>query len=243
MKFWFLALLGTGTLFGQNMRTPSGQYAREASTFEEFDAYIEVVEAQDPEQQLKAAENFEQKFPRSELLVFVYEHEVDALRSLSRSPAAKEAAEKALKLTPNNIKVMLTLAQLLADDADPPDEDRELNVRVLVARCLEELGTLKAPRTVPPGQWEETRSRMESEAHAANGLVSARRGQVAAAIREFEAAISLNPTPDGAQHFYLGRLYSATGRIKDALAMLTLAQKLGPDRVRKLALDTISKLQ
>ena len=84
---------------------------------------------------------------------------------------------------------------------------------------------------------------MESEAHAANGLVSARRSQLAAAIREFEVAISLNPTPDGAQHFYLGRLYAATGRIKDALAMLTLAQKLGPDRVRKLALDTISKLQ
>jgi tetratricopeptide (TPR) repeat protein len=243
MKFWFLLLLCTGTLFGQNLRTPSEQYAREAWTYEEFDAFIEVVEAKFPEQQLKAVENFEEKYPASELLVFAYEHEVDALRSLGRRPAAKAAAAKALRLTPNNTKVMLVLAQLLADDADPPDQDRENKVHGLVARCLEELGKLKAPRTVAPRQWEEMRSRMESEAHAANGLVSARRGQVAAAIREFEAAISLNPAPDGAQHFYLGRSYAATGRIKDALAMLAIAEKLGPDRIRKLALDAISKLQ
>lgn len=243
MKVWVFLFLGTGMLFGQSMRTPSGQYAREASTYEEFDAYIEVVEAQAPEQQLEAAERFKQKFPGSALLVFVYEHEVDALRSLNRIPAAKAAAEKALNLTPDNTKVLLALAQLLADEADPPNEEREANVHRLVARCLEELGKIKAPRSVSPRQWEEMRSRMESEAHAANGLVSARRSQVAVAIREFEAAISLNPTPDGAQHFYLGRLYAATGRTKDALAMLALAEKYGPERVRKLALDTISELQ
>jgi tetratricopeptide (TPR) repeat protein len=243
MKLWVFLLVGTGTLLAQNMRTPSGQYAREASTYEEFDAYIEVVEAQDPERQLKEAASFEQKYPSSELLVFVYEHELDAQRSLNRLPAAKAAAEKALKLTPNNTKVLLALAQLLADDGDPPDEDRASKVRLLVARCLEELGKIKAPRTVPPRQWEETRSRMESEARAANGLVSARSGQVAAAIREFEAAIALNSSPDGAQHFYLGRLYAATARTKDALAMLELAEKLGPDRVRQLALDAISKLR
>lgn len=243
MKLWLLLLLGTGMLFGQDMRTPSGQHGRQASTYEEFDAYIEIVEAQDPERQLEAAEDFKQKFPSSQLLVFVYEHEVDALRTLNRIPAAMAAAERALKLTPNNAKVMLALAQLLADDADPPDENREGRVHVLVARCLEELEKLKAPRTVPPRQWEEMRSRMESEAHAAKGLVSARRGLVAAAISEFEAAIFLNPVPDGAQHFYLGRLYAATGRTKDALAMLALAEKFGPERVRKLALDTISELQ
>lgn len=243
MKFWVFLLLGTGTLVGQNTRTPSGQYAREASTYEEFDAYIEVLEAQDPDRQLKEAESFKQKYPDSNLLVFIYEHEADALRSLNRLPAAKAAAEKALKLTPNNTKVLLALAQLLADDADPPDEDRAGNVHLLVARCLEELAKIKAPRTVPPRQWEELRSKMESEAHAAYGLVSARRGQVAIAIREFEAAIALNPSSDGAQHFYLGRLYAATGKTKDALAMLALAEKLGPERVRKLALDAISKLQ
>ena len=243
MKFWVFLFLGTGTLLGQNTRTPSGQYAREASTYEEFDAYIEVLDAQDPDQQLKQAESFRQKYPSSELLVFIYEHEVDALLSLNRLPAAKAAAEKALKLTPNNTKVLLALAQLLADDPDPPDEVRAGNVHLLVERCLDELGKIKAPRAVPSGQWEAMRSKMESEAHAANGLVSARRGQAAAAIREFEAAIALNSAPDGAQHFYLGRLYAATGRTKDALAMLALAEKLGPDRVRKLALDAISKLQ
>ena len=243
MRFWVFLLLGQATLLGQSMRTPAGQYAREASNYEEFDDYIEVVEAQNPESQLKEAERFKQKHPNSELLVYIYEYEVEAQRSLNHFPEARAAAEKVLELTPNNTKALLALAQLLADDTDAPDEDRARKVHFLVTRCLDELRKIRVPRSVPLRHWEETRSEMESEAHAAYGLVSARRGQVATAIREFETAITLNSSPDGSQHFYLGRLYAAAGRTRDALAMLALAEKLGPDQIRKLALDAISKLE
>lgn len=242
MKLWAWLLLVTSPLLSQNPRTAGGQYARQALTYEEFDAYAAVVEAPDPQRQLKAAESFKQLYPDSELLVFVYEHEVDALRGLKRLAAAKASAEQALKLTPNNTKVMLALAQLLADDPDPPDEVRSSEVQQLVARCLEELGRLKTPRTVSPKKWEETRSKLESDAHAANGLMAARSGRTAFAIREFEAAVALNSSPDGAQHFYLGHLYAVAGRIKEARAMLAVAEKLGPERVRKLAVAAISKL-
>ncbi len=243
MKFWAFLLLGTVTVLSQSTRTPSGQYAREAFSYEEFDDYIEVVEAQSPESQLKEAEKFKQKYLNSELLVFIYEYEMDAQRSLNHFPEARTAAQKALELTPNNTKVLLVLAQLLADDTDAPDDDRARKVHFLATRCLEELRKIRVPRSVPLQRWEETRSKMESEAHAADGLASARRGLVATAIREFEAAIALNSSPDGAQHFYLGRLYAAAGRTRDALAMLSLAEKLGPDQIRKLALEAISQLQ
>ena len=45
MRFWVFLLLGPATLLGQSMRTPAGQYAREAANYEEFDDYIEVVDA------------------------------------------------------------------------------------------------------------------------------------------------------------------------------------------------------
>lgn len=236
-----LAALGYLPVAAQNASTQRGQHARQAASYEEFDAYLAVMRAPDAASQLLEAKRFMQAYPNSELLVYVREYEMYAHRELNQIPEAISAAESALAETPKNTKALLALAQLLAEQADFPPQSLE-RVSALASRCREELARVKVPRSVSLSGWEETRAMMESEAHAAHGLAAARVGKLGIATREMEAAVARNPHPDGAQHYYLGRFYAEANRAGEARAMLSRAKELGPESVRRSAVEAMAKL-
>jgi tetratricopeptide (TPR) repeat protein len=236
-----LFLLGSNAIFGQEGRTQSGQYSRQALSCEEFDAYLEVMDAQDPATQIQEASVFEHHYPNSELLVYIYEYELSAHRRLNHFREAVRAANLALSLTPDNTKVLLTLAQMLAASTQSPD--LLLKAQALAERSLEEISKIKVPRSIPCQHWKDIRTGMQSQAHAANGVAARNLGKLDVAIRELQTAIALDPHRDGTVYFYLGKVYESTKHPQNALAMFRIAHDIGPEDVRRLAAKEISKLQ
>jgi len=227
-----LLFLFVGTLVGQRLGYAE-QIVAQAQTPEEFDLYLEFHETLDAEARHRAALRFERVYPESQLLVYVYESELEYARSCNFYEAALSAGEKALRLAPNNIKVLVALAEIL------PNGTQDAAVLSKAAeharRVLEQLKDLQLAPEASLQECENLRSFMGSRAHAALGYVAGKRGQLAVAIEEFNSAITLSPKPNGSQLFRLGKLYQASQRQREAVEMFLKAAKAGPAVITRLA--------
>lgn len=209
----------------------------EAETPEEFDAYLRVLAAANPKAIIEAAAGFEKEWPRSALRGHVYQLEMEAYRALGDAPHAIAAGEKALSAAPDNLAVLAGLGMLLANG--PADAAQLGRAEQCARRLLELVKTIRLPKWAPPRQWEEERPRLCAQAHAVLGLVANHRGQPAAAIREFETAVSLKP--EAAQVYRLGLLYNAAGRTAEARKAFERAAAMGEPLIRRLAEKELSR--
>jgi len=240
MKWWakagvcvFTALASAGIARSQSLQL-------QASTPDEFDAYLTVLEARQPAQIVAAAREFARAWPKSELLAHTLQLEMEAHRTLGNLDGAIEAGEQAVKLVPNNIAVLVGLAGLLPlAGGDPQRLDR---AEALATQALKLLRSFRISRYVPLEEWERVRARLQSNAHAALGIVAYRRNEIAQATREFEAAVALAPEPDPAQYYRLGRLYLAGKRLPEARDTLRRAAQLNDPAVRRMAEQALESL-
>jgi tetratricopeptide (TPR) repeat protein len=205
----------------------------EARTPEEFDLYIEFREAADAEAKHLAAMHFKNAYPDSEMLVYVYQSEMEFARSRNLYRDAIAAGEELLRLAPNDLKGLLGLAEVLPYGTDDPAVLAK--AAQYAKRVLDEARALKLPRDGSVGECENLRRYLQSHAHAALGLVAGKFGKLDDAIREFERATSLSPEPDGAQLLRLGTLYRDSHREKEAIEMFGRAAQAGPADITALA--------
>jgi tetratricopeptide (TPR) repeat protein len=205
----------------------------EARTPEEFDSYIEFHEAMDAEAKHLAAMYFKDAYPDSEMLVYVYQSEMEYARSRNLYQKAVAAGERLLRLAPNDLKGLLGLAEVLPYGTDDP---AVLAKAVQHAkRVLDEARALKLPRDSSVEECENLRRYLQSHAHAALGYVAGKLGRREDAITEFETATSLSPEPDGAQLLRLGTLYRDSQREKEAIETFRRAAQAGPADITALA--------
>jgi tetratricopeptide (TPR) repeat protein len=229
---WPLLLWAAAAATDWTRLLPPGQ----ATTPEEFDGYLRVVNAGSPEEVVKAGQAFTAGWPGSELSVNVLMLEMEAYRSLGRRGEAIDAGERALKRTPDSLPfVLVTLANLLADQSPARAED-------YAARALRLVEAYRLPRSLPPEEWERLKRRLQSQAHAALGLAAVKRDRGAAALAEFETAVSLAPEPDASQIYRLGKLYRTLGRIPEARQRFRQALELPEPLIRKLAEEELRTL-
>jgi tetratricopeptide (TPR) repeat protein len=218
--------------FGANGLSQSPS-AGQANSPQEFDGYLLVLSETVPKQVIRAAQNFERQWPRSELLAHVLELELEAYRSLGDSANALLAGEKALKAAPDNLLLLTSIAYIIASSTN---DRQQLALAERYARRELELSTkIRIPKSISVTEWEEVRGRQNSMAHAALGLVSYKRGDIATAIKEFETAVKLAPVPDPAQYYRLGMLYRVSGNKSGAIEMLRRAVECNDPSIRPLA--------
>jgi tetratricopeptide (TPR) repeat protein len=240
-----LALLGWGAdLAAQFGPLLSPSQARQARSQEEFDAYLEVVTESDSRKTVKRVESFAAEYPKSELLGIAYEHQAQACAHLNDFEGMLAAGEKALRAHPDNLNTLLILAPALANHAAPgPDQARWLaQAEEYARRILIGVERTQIPHKIPLELWETEKGRMQAQAHEVLGVVAMQRGQVPAAVNEFETAVRVNPNPQGEQYFRLGVAYASAGERGKAQETLRHATDLGPDAVRQLALTELAKL-
>ena len=205
----------------------------EARTPEEFDLYIEFHEASDAETKHKAALRFEQAYPDSQLLIYVYRSEFEYARSRNLHQDAIAAGEKALRAAPADMPALIGLAEILPHNTD--DRVALSSAEEYAERVLKEINRLELPYEVPFQECEEIRRFLQSRAYAALGYVAAKRGELAQAIEEFERAVATSSEPVGVQLFRLGKLYRAARREQEATEMFRRASKAGPVDITLLA--------
>jgi tetratricopeptide (TPR) repeat protein len=227
------ALLGAAAATAQSLLL-------QANTPEEFDAYLRVLDARKPPEVIAAAVAFAQAYPKSELVAHAVQLEMEAQRTLGNVEGAIDAGERAVKLVPNNIPALVTLAGLLPLNSEDPE--RLSRAEALATQALKLLRSFRVSRFVPLDEWEKTQAQLRSNAHAALGLVAFRRNQIDTATREFESAVALAPDPDPSQYFRLGSLYLARKRLPEAREKLLRAAQMNDPVVRGLAEKTLQSI-
>lgn len=238
IRFVIAFVLVSTVLVAQVGRTAPGDLPRQAKTPEEFDLYLDFEEARDAEVKHRAALHFEQAYPQSELLAYIYQSELDYAQARNLYDAVISAGEKALSIAPDNIPILLVLAEVIPNG---PAESRSLDrSEKYAARAMELIDSRHVSPQLTMDDCDALRHQMRSRAHAAIGLVAMKRGAVPLAIHEFETAVSENPDADGVQLYRLARLYLASGRHADAAALLRKAFQIGPQEISSLAAAELS---
>ena len=231
-------LVSTG-LVAQVARTAPGDLPRQAKTPEEFDLYLDFEEAPDAEIKHSVALHFAQAYPQSELLAYVYQSELDYARARNLNSDVVSVGEKALALAPDNIPVLLALAEVMPNGKV---DSRSLDRSEMYARRALDLSEL---RHVSPqltlDDCDNLRRKIRSRAYAALGLVAMKRGAVPVATQEFEHAVAENPEADGVQLYRLAKLYLTSGRRANAAALFQKAIEAGPPEISSLAAVELSR--
>jgi tetratricopeptide (TPR) repeat protein len=224
-----LALTGlcAGRAFSQAL--PTG----EAASQEEFDLYIDFHETVDPEAKHRAALSFERAYPDSKLLVDVYRSELDYARSQDDRQAAIEAGHKALRLAPNDVRVLLGLAEVLPNGTS--DGATLAQAEQYARRALIELNDLHLSHEVTLSECDKVRNTLTARAHAALGYTAGKEGRLTQAIDELQTAVAMSPEPAGADLLRLGELYRAARREHEAVEMFSRAVRAGPSEISSLA--------
>ena len=233
-----LVLVSTG-LVAQVARTAPGDLPRQAKTPEEFDLYLDFEEAPDAEIKHSVALHFAQAYPQSELLAYVYQSELDYARARNLNSDVVSVGEKALALAPDNIPVLLALAEVMPNgEVDSRSLERS---EAYARRALD----LSESRHVSPqltlDDCDNVRRKVRSRAYAALGLVAMKRGAVPLATQEFEHAVAENPESDGVQLYRLAKLYLTSGRRANAVALFQKAYQAGPPEISTLAAAELSR--
>ena len=217
----------------------------QAKTQEELDLYLEVYTSSEPRETVAQAERFEAAHPDSEFLGLAFQHKMAALRDLGDYDGVLRAGSRALELVPGNLNTLITLATVIPNGVEgrPDREDLLARARDYASAVLATLDTLVVPAEIPLEQWESRRSGLESEAHEALGHVAVKNGDLAEALRRFEAAVDGNPRPKASQWYRLGGAYVMAGQPEKAIAPLRRAAESGEDTVRRLALDQLRRIE
>lgn len=217
----------------------------QAQSRQEFKAYLDLVQADEPQRTIDLATRFVQRFPRSEFLAQVHRLEMHAHHSFGDSAQAIEAGERARTANPFDVDTLLTLASVLPNQgADSKNFGSALDQAESYARrALQELATLKASRTVPLSDWLAFLRRMRASAHESLGVVAFTRGRYPESVTEFERCTQENPLAEGSQFFRLGVAYQYSGEKVKAIAALRRAIEVGPEVVAAKAKVQLRELQ
>jgi tetratricopeptide (TPR) repeat protein len=138
-----------------------------------------------------------------------------------------------LRLAPNDVKVLLGLAEVVPNGTNDPAALAQAEGHA--RRALVELKELRFSHEVSISECRNLQNSLTAQAHATLGYVLGKRGDIAEAIKELETAVATSPEPAGPELFRLGKLYRASKREHDAVEMFRRAAKAGPTEITLLA--------
>ncbi len=240
-------LLGTARFrsFAQMGPFLSPLQVPQAKTEEEYDAYLEILTSENPEQTVARVKSFARNFPKSQLLGLAFEHEMLAYQRLQEWFNVLHSGQKALQLEPRNVMTLLTVAAAIINGIHNQTIDHSLldEAEQYAVESIQELGTMTIPHQLSLDRWERIRGDMEGQAHEILGEIAVIQGNNQKARKEFEASIRANPDPHGVQFLRLGLLSESLGNDEQASQAFGRAIELGPESVRNLARRELQKIQ
>jgi tetratricopeptide (TPR) repeat protein len=213
----------------------------QANSQEELDSVLDIVTATDSQAILGVADRFVSSFPQSEFLGVILQYKMFACARMQNFECLVASGQSALRVQPDNLNVLLTLASAIPDAADGRAE-LLAKAQGLAERALERVGTIHIPHEISLERWRTLRGETEAQAHEALGKIAVRQGKLETAIAEFERAAFNNPAPQGSQFLLLGATYVSAGRNAEARSALRRAAELGPEDVRKQASSALENL-
>lgn len=223
----------------------SSKQVPQAYSQEELDEYIEVLDTATPQGKVQSIQVFLQHYPASNFQAIVYQLLMLAYKEVGDSKGVIDSGEKALKIQPDNLNTLLTLADVLPNGVSGStlNDSRRLDQAEQYARRIfEGIERIKLPRSMPRQRWQLLSREMEASAHEALGHIASKRGEWPKAVVEFEKSVRQNHNPRGRQFYRLGVAHMFAGNDPAAREALHQAVELGPDEIREMATAVLKRI-
>jgi tetratricopeptide (TPR) repeat protein len=156
-----------------------------------------LLQAQTPDDIIKAAEEVVTKFPSSDFKSFALEREGEAYLQKNDNAKAIVYGEQALEADPMNFDADNLLANVLAATTRETDLDKEEKLSKADKYAHDSLTTLEGPKPWMYGdaQWVKVKSAAASQAYQALGNTALVRKKTDEAVADFQKGIDANPDP------------------------------------------------
>jgi len=205
----------------------AGQPARKrpaAKTEEEYTSYIEITKITEIADQAKKAElaqAFLDKFKQSEMRGMIYRDLIIAYATLNNPEKAFEAGKQALSEDPNNLSVLLQLANTASDLVLKGNKSFTNDGIAYGKQVAEKLEAGDYPAEYSPEQWQQQRDLRMGLLYRSIGILQIDAKQNEAAIDSLNKAIKHQPR-DFFSHYMLGRAQAA---VYESIRVMAQAEK------------------
>ena len=206
----------------------------EAKLQEEFAAYQQFRQEQDPDEQIRLVEDFLLEYPQTELKEHAFQVATQAYQAKNDFARVLTYGELTLSENENNLVALLILASAIAERTSRRDIDYQeklAEAEDYAGRALQQISNLRKPSTLTIAQWVATKKDAEATPRAALGLMALIRENFARAEAEFKMATALASRPDPVTWYRLGLSYSYQEKYDLALEALERSATAGGVRV------------
>ncbi len=238
-------LLAVGSSFGQDKPAAQGSKGQQgqAPAGPQVNPQ-QVKDAQaiqnelDPDKQMQMVNDFVTKYPDSPYLSDVYFFGAYAAQQKGDVVKVVDFGEKSLKAKNDNMRTLILMASILPMPQVAQGADAEKKLAEAEAdanKVLQMVPQLPKPPNQTDEQFQQAKSAVTAEAHAALGMVHLQRasqgltgpdaGELAAAEKEYQMAVSA-PNPNAEDYFRLGEAYAMDNKIDQAIEAFTKASQL-----------------
>ena len=224
-----------------------------AKTADEFAAYNAAASNPDTAAAEKAADDFAQKFPQSDLRGLLYSTIMRRYQQANDSDKTLEMSRKVLTYEPNDPVALVMASTVLAERTREGDLDRDERYEEgfkYAQKALEATNSdLLVPSNATAEQIESAKKVLQSMAHSAIGMIDLNRKNDSEAVQEFQRSIALS-SPGQVEPLTYLRLALAQDHLKqypDALVSANKAVTSSPANspvamLAKQEVDRLSKL-
>ena len=207
----------------------------------EGEAVNAMLQAQNPDDKIKAVEALLAKYKDTEFKGFALEQAGEASERKGDSVNAIIYGNRAIEADPKNYLAMLLVARQTAVGTHENDLDKDDKVKRTTKLANDAMTTLNSASKINPqwtdDQWAGFKKEMTGDAHNTLGIINAVDKKFDPAISEFKTSLENNPDP--VTMVRLANTYNRAGKPEDAVAMAdkALASPNLPESVKKFAAE------
>jgi tetratricopeptide (TPR) repeat protein len=226
---------------------PTG--ARIEASYEEAMGFQTIQNEMDPDRAIRMVNEFEQRFPKSQCLSYVYTLSAKAYQQKGDFAKAVDYGEKSVKLDPDNTFSLVIVALSLSQPRELQGSPEESNKRLTEAatdasHALALIDKLDKRPNETDEQFQQRKGAIAADAHFALGAVRMHQEDFDKAVAEYKAAISSSPRPSFQYYYRLGEAYASEGQTAQAIEVLHKASDVARGTpMQKYADDFIAELQ
>ena len=179
----------------------------QAKTHQEFKDYNTAYAVNGGAAMEKAARHFAEKYPDSELKVYLYSKALHEYQSENNPTKILEMGNKVLEFDPDNAIALVLTATVLSDNLSEEDKDadRERKIATIRANCSRALTVVNGSFTLPgagPEQLSAYRDTLRAMAYSAEGILELKSGNDAAAEQALRSSTAQKAAPPDAYTWY-----------------------------------------
>jgi tetratricopeptide (TPR) repeat protein len=200
----------------------------QARTQPEFKDYNTAYAVSGGSAMEKAASDFEQKYPSSELRSYLYAKAMHEYQTENNPDKMLAMGERVLKLDPDNVVALVLTATVLSDSLSETDQDKSAKILEIKKNARRALDTVDISITMNAGNTAEQvaayKNTLRSMAHSALAITDLKTGDNPGAEKEFRIAADLTQSqPDPYVWYHLALAQDHQGKYPEALASITQA--------------------